>query len=42
MTREITIDSIEEVVKSKEGDTDINQDDDYYDITTQTIFIYEL
>lgn len=36
-TREITIDSIEEVVKSKEGDTDINQDGDYYDITTQTI-----
>ena len=39
-TREITIDSIEEVVKSKEGDTDINQDGDYYDITTQTILTY--
>ena len=39
-TREVTIDSIEEVVKSKEGDTDINQDGDYYDITTQTILTY--
>ena len=31
---------LDEVVKSKEGDTDINQDGDYYDITTQTILTY--
>ena len=39
-TREITIDFNEEVVKSKEGDTDINQDGDHYDITSHTISIY--
>ena len=39
-TREINIDSNEEVLKSKEGDTDINQDGDFYDITIQTISTY--
>ena len=39
-TREITIDFNEEVIKSKEGDTDINQDGDRYDITSHTISIY--
>ena len=39
-TREINIDSYEEVLKSKEGDTDVNQDGDFYDITTQTISTY--